>query len=66
MITLPLMPYHGNLADYWNKHSHAHLDFDFWEWVEKYHGAQLVRAARPEVWKFKNEGDMILFALRWS
>jgi len=65
MITLPIDPFHKNLSDFW-KHSDLRMTDDFWSWVKSEYNAEIDFRTRPERWKFENEQDAIVFALRWS
>jgi hypothetical protein len=66
MYFLPIMPYHGNLMDYWRANRDQNSDQDFWLWLRKQYKAEVDLSVRPERWKFKNKQDMLMFTLRWS
>jgi hypothetical protein len=64
---LPLTPYHQNLCAHWGEDTWTQTPTgNFWAWVEKEYGAELTLWERPERWRFKDEQDMVWFALRWA
>jgi hypothetical protein len=65
MYYLPLMPYHNNIASYWNESGRGEKEM-FWDWVEEEYNTKIAMRGYPEQWIFEDELDMIVFMLRWA